>query len=70
VTLGQTQEKFISYYAVEEKSRHDSIYIYRKCRGFSEKDRFIQGILAMSPLLSMSRRPASAVKGLSRTETT
>jgi len=26
VTLGQTQEKFISYYAVEEKSRHDSIY--------------------------------------------
>jgi len=26
VTLGQTQEKFISYYAVEERSRHDSVY--------------------------------------------
>jgi IS5 family transposase len=26
VTLGQTQEKFISYYTVEERSRHDSAY--------------------------------------------
>jgi IS5 family transposase len=26
VTLGQTQEKFISYYTVEERSRHDSVY--------------------------------------------
>jgi IS5 family transposase len=26
VTLGQTQEKFISYYSVEERSRHDSSY--------------------------------------------
>ena len=26
VTLGQTQEKFISYYTVEERSRHDSEY--------------------------------------------
>ena len=26
VTLGQTQEKFISYYIVEERSRHDSVY--------------------------------------------
>ena len=26
VTLGQTQEKFISFYSVEERSRHDSVY--------------------------------------------
>ena len=26
VTLGQTQEKFISFYTVEERSRHDSVY--------------------------------------------
>jgi IS5 family transposase len=26
VTLGQTQEKFISYYTVEERSRHDSVH--------------------------------------------
>ena len=26
VTLGQTQEKFISYYIVEERSRHDSVH--------------------------------------------
>ena len=26
VTLGQTQEKFISFYAVEEQSRHDTAY--------------------------------------------
>jgi IS5 family transposase len=26
VTLGQTQEKFISYYAIEEHSRHDTAY--------------------------------------------
>jgi IS5 family transposase len=26
VTLGQTQEKFISYYTVEEHSRHDSVH--------------------------------------------
>ena len=26
VTLGQTQEKFISFYTIEERSRHDSVY--------------------------------------------
>ena len=26
VTLGQTKEKFISYYSVEERSRHDSVH--------------------------------------------